>query len=102
MRATALHPPPPTPITLMRVPVRASSSISYLRSFKSMSPSMMPILLLLQHFSNPGRIFLLQSCLLLELRRIHRQARGGTPGRIVHFERPVQDSLGESKADAAA
>jgi hypothetical protein len=39
MRATALHPPPPTPMTLMRVPPRASSSISYLRSFMVASNS---------------------------------------------------------------
>src|ERR1039457_1592495 len=102
MRATALQPPPPTPITLMRVPVRTSSSISYFRSSISMSPSMMPMVTsLLQHFSDPGCIFLPQPGMFLQLRRIHRQTRGGTPRGIVKFERPILKAFGEAEARLA-
>src|SRR5258708_22435919 len=102
MRATALHPPPPTPITLMRVPVRASSSISYFKSSISISPSMMPMVTsLLQHFLDPGCIFLSQPCVLLQLCGIHRETRGSTPHGVVHFERPVLNAFGETKARLA-
>src|SRR5450756_3056408 len=99
MRATALQPPPPTPITLMRVPVPASSSISYFRSSISMSPSIMPMVTsLLQHFSDPGCIFPLQPGVLLQLCGIHRETRGGTPRGVVQFERPILNAFGETEA----
>src|SRR5450756_2216856 len=102
MRATALQPPPPTPITLMRVPVPASSSISYFRSSISMSPSIMPMVTsLLQHFSDPGCIFPLQPGVLLQLCGIHRETRGGTPRWVVQFERPILNAFSEAKARLA-
>src|SRR5271154_1551515 len=102
MRATALHPPPPTPITLMRVPVRASSSISYFRSSISISPSMIPMVTsLLQHFPDPGCIFLAQPGVLLQLCGIHRETRGGTPHGVVHFEWPVLNAFGQAKTRLA-
>src|SRR5664279_893431 len=102
MRATALQPPPPTPITLMRVPERASSSISYFRSSISMSPSMMPMVTsLLQHFPDPGCIFPLQPGMLLQLRGIHGETRSGTPRGVVQFERPILNAFGKAEARLA-
>src|SRR5450432_1899492 len=102
MRATALHPPPPTPITLMRVPLRASSSISYFRSSIFKSPSMMPMgTSSLQHFFDPICIFLLQPGVLLQLRGKHGQARGGTPRGVVQFDWPILNALGEAEARLA-
>src|ERR1035438_6903921 len=102
MRATALQPPPPTPITLIRVPVRASSSISYFKSSISTSPWMMPMVTsLLQHSSDPGCIFPSQPGMFLQLRRIHRQSRGGTPRGIVQFERPILNAFGQAEARLA-
>src|SRR5260370_38291892 len=102
MRSTALQPPPPTPITLMRVPVRASSSISYFKSSISISPSMMPMVTsLLQHFLDPGCIFLSQPGVLLQLCGIHRETRGGAPDRGVHCERPILNAFGTTKARLA-
>src|ERR1035441_3528560 len=102
MRATALQPPPPTPITLMRVPVRVSSSIAYFKSSISMSPSMMPMVTsLLQHFSDPVCIFLDQPRMLLQLRRIHRETRGGAPRGIVQFQRPILNAFGEAESRLA-
>src|ERR1039457_5273699 len=101
MRATALQPPPPTPITLIRVPVRASSSISYFRSSISisMSPSMMPMVAsLLQHFADPGCTSLLQPGMFLQLRGVHGETRGGTPRGVVQFERPILNAFGETEA----
>src|SRR5664279_2857326 len=102
MRATALQPPPPTPITLIRVPDRASSSISYFRSSISMSPSMMPMVTsLLQHLSDPGCFFLLQPGVLLQLGGIHGEPGDGAPRGVVVFERPILNSLGEAEARLA-
>src|ERR1035437_9935629 len=99
MRATALQPPPPTPITLIRVPVRASSSISYFKSSISISPSMMPMVAsLLQHFADPGCTSLLQPGMFLQLRGVHGETRGGTPRGIVQFERPILNAFGETEA----
>src|ERR1035438_7699594 len=102
MRATALQPPPPTPITLIRVPVRASSSISYFKSSISMSPSMMPMVVSsLQHFADPGCTFLLQPGVLLQLRGVHGETRGGTPRGVVQFDWPVLNTLGETETGLA-
>src|ERR1035441_961127 len=102
MRATALQPPPPTPITLIRVPGRASSSISYFKSSISMSPSMMPMVAsLLQHFADPGCTSLLHSGMFLQLRGVHGKTRGGTPRGVVQFERPVLNTFGETEAGLA-
>src|SRR5437899_3364219 len=102
MRDTALQPPPPTPITLMRVPVRASSSSSYFRSSMSMSPSMMPMVTSsLQHFFNPGCLFFTQPGVLLQFCGIHRESRGGTPHGIVQFEQPILNAFGETEARLA-
>src|SRR5579885_3879031 len=49
MRPTALEPPPPTPTTLIRVPICASSSIRNFKSFSS-SAILVPHLLLLFPF----------------------------------------------------
>src|SRR4051794_27577309 len=100
MRATALQPPPPTPITLIRVPERASSSISYFKS--SRSPSIIPTgASSLQHFSDPGRVLLLELRLFLQLCGIHREARGGTPRRIVQLVGPIHNPFGDSEARLA-
>src|ERR1035441_8329418 len=102
MRATALEPPPPTPITLIRVPVRASSSISYFKSSISISPLTMPMVAsLLQHLADPVCIFLLQPGVFFQLRGVHRETRGGTPRGVVQFERPILNVFGETEADLA-
>src|SRR5436853_7888599 len=107
MRATALQPPPPTPITLMRVPRRGSSSNSYFKS--SMSESMIPTLLpparnawrLLENSPQPRRILALMLGLFLELGRIHGQPCRGTPLRIVQFQGPVLNAVGDPEAGLA-
>src|ERR1035438_6929605 len=104
MRATALQPPPPTPITLIRVPVRASSSISYFKSSISisMSPSMMPMVAsLLQHFADPGCTSLLHPGMFLQFRGVHGETRGGTPRGVVQFDRPILNAFGETEAGLA-
>src|SRR5580765_5253463 len=102
MRATALQPPPPTPITVMRVPVRASSSIAYFKSSISISPSMSPMVTSsLQHLPDPGCMFFLKQGVLLQLCRVHGEPRGGTPRRVVQFERPILYALGEAEARLA-
>src|SRR5580700_5361520 len=97
MRATALQPPPPTPITLIRVPRRASSSISYFRLL--MSLSMNPMLVLLTNLPTYKSFSNLQNLsqnpagsplfLCLQFGGIHRQAGDHTPLRTVHRLRPV-------------
>src|SRR5258707_7368630 len=102
MRATALQPPPPTPITLIRVPVRASSSIAYFKSSISISPSMSPMVTSsLQHLPDPGCMFLFEQRMLLQLCRVHRETRGGTPRGVVQFEWPILNALGEPEARLA-
>src|ERR1017187_6637383 len=96
-RDTALQPPPPTPITLIRAPLRASSWISYFRL--SMSDSAIAICLslrgrayarpLLQDFAQPTASFPLMFGLGFQLRRIHGQPCGYAPLRIVHLLRPI-------------
>src|SRR5215472_10316431 len=107
MRATALQPPPPTPITLMRVPVRASSSRVYFRS--SESESMTPTRCLpassawhlFENSSQPRRILALILGLFLELGRVHGQPSHRAPLRIVQLLRPVLNTLGETEAGLA-
>ena len=47
------------------------------------------LLLLTSTSSQPGCVFFLQLDLLLQFRRIHRQARRGAPFRIVQLRRPI-------------
>src|ERR1022692_32546 len=103
MRATALHPPPPTPITLMRVPRRASSSISYFRS--SMSASMMSSIVsslsnrVISVISQPAGVC--PPFLSLELGGVHGESRGGRPLGIVHALGPVLNSKRQAEARLA-
>src|SRR3954452_252058 len=91
MRATALHPPPPTPITLILVPPRDSSSISYFRSFIFL-PKVPAYRLLSSHdLPDPSPRLALLLQLRLDLRRIHRQARRHAPLGIVQIAGPVLD-----------
>src|SRR5262249_40926082 len=88
-------------MTLMRVPMRASSSSSYFKP--SISESMIPTLRLpagnrlFQNPPQPRRILALMLVLFLELGRIHGQPGHGTPLRIVQFQRPVLHAIGETK-----
>src|SRR6185437_8662209 len=105
MRATALQPPPPTPITLMRVPRCASSSISYFRSSMSESISAIRFLLapvpLLQNFSVPAGALTLFLHVQLEVGRIHGQARRRGPLRIPHVLGQLVDVVAEAETRAA-
>ena len=46
-------------------------------------------------------MFLLQPGVLLQLRGVHRETRGGTPRGVVHFERPILNAFGEAEARLA-
>src|SRR5476649_1959782 len=85
IRATAFHPPPPTPITLIRVPRRASSSISYFRSsisesispiFTSLAQSHLATIFSFQDLCQPSGGFLLVLKPALQLGRVHGKAGG--------------------------
>src|SRR5690242_3032730 len=89
MRFTALHPPPPMPITLMRAPARISSWISYFN--ESMSSSIASSAFLPQHPAQQAGRLLLLLRMGLELGRVHRQPRHRGPGRIVDLLRPIRD-----------
>src|ERR1035437_2073390 len=56
---------------------------------------------LLQHFADPGCTFLLQPGVLLQLRGVHGETRGGTPRGVVKLERPVLNTFGETETGLA-
>src|SRR6185295_17616166 len=101
MRATAFEPPPPTPTTLIRAPFRLSSCSSYFSRSNPVSSNdifrsfflvrIAVCLHLPQHPRQNTDRLALQLALHFQSRRIHGQTRGGSPGRIVYFRRPILD-----------
>src|SRR5437868_2262523 len=97
MRLTAFDPPPPTPITLIRVPRPPSSSISYFKlsiSASLFAISTLPSIgqtALSQNLPQPPGAFAVLFRLLFDLRRVHREPRRHRPLRAFQLVGPIPD-----------
>src|SRR5579863_2494098 len=102
MRATAFDPPPPTPTTLMRAPLRLSSCSSYFRPSKSpLSSAIADSFRLPQDLRQQSFGLAFQLSLHLQFRGVHGQAGGRGPRRVVDLRRPVLDAHCEAVARLA-